>query len=143
MWSDYLGDRFQPGIEENDGGGGNELQEAVQLLNLRLPTVVGAKSPISQQLLSAAGLEGQPETAAMIQHWRRLLGLAGPPPRIVDDPTQSKLPLVATKPAPPPRFVVDKPIPPGTVRPDPLTPTRERVRPERPYIGDQSRRNLG
>ena len=78
MAFDNFGISFMPGAEGENGQTANTepLQEAVKLLNLRLPTVLGARSPVSPQLLQATGLEGQPDVAFI----RKLLGIDTAPP---------------------------------------------------------------
>lgn len=52
---------FQPGADQNDSqpqGPPNPVQEAVRLLSLRLPSVVGARAISPQALLQAPGQAG-------------------------------------------------------------------------------------
>jgi hypothetical protein len=76
---DTLGISFMPGAEGGPQQDLEPLQEAVKLLNLRLPSVVGASSPVSPQLLGATGLSGQTNAEFL----RKLLGLDMPAPRPV------------------------------------------------------------
>ena len=57
-----FGISFMPGADngEDNEQGPEPFQSAVKLLNLRLPSVVGARSPINAALLHGAGLQGQP-----------------------------------------------------------------------------------
>lgn len=84
-----LGISFQPSdqggmTQQRPGGqtGGSPLQTAIQLLSLRLPSVVGARALAPQQLLQGAGgagVAGGATSAAALQFLRRLLsgGLSG------------------------------------------------------------------
>jgi hypothetical protein len=112
MAQDLFGVSFMPGAEGEDGNqDAQQFQEAVKLLNLRLPSVLGARSPVSPQLLGATGLQGQPD----MQFLRQLLGLDIPQPgapRRTEDPFRTQTPTVPRKTDP--RFVVEEPIPAGS-----------------------------
>ena len=135
MPQDLFGISFMPGAEGQDGQNRVEpFQEAVKLLNLRLPSVIGARSPIGPQLLGATGLQGQPDTEFL----RNLLGLRrrqpdvmGPQsPQMVDagmtDFVKAGTAMPSKNP-PPPRFLPgQKPGAPGpsgpSSQPDPGLP---------------------
>ena len=57
--------------------GAPPLQEAIKLLNLRLPRVLGAQAPVNQALLGAPGLQGGSD----LQFLRQLLGQSMPQPQ--------------------------------------------------------------
>lgn len=140
--ADQFGISFQPS-DENAGMDQPGLQEAVKLLNLRLPSVIGARSPVAPQLLQATGMQGQPD----MQFLRQLLGLAGgmggfggmgmgpQGSRLTDgDPSQPTKPMLPHKPPPPPHIEVERPRPTGEVAPEPYAPRQPRTPPERPFL---------
>lgn len=75
-----LGVSFQPGAD--NGAQRTPVQRAVQLLSLRLPTVIGAQGISPQALLQSqggAGIGGGMSPDAAMELLRRLLGSAGQP----------------------------------------------------------------
>ena len=88
-----IGQSFQPGAEngqqQQNGSRRPPVQEAIRLLSLRLPTVVGARGIAPQQLLQgqgSAGLGGGPMSLGAALEWLRKLmsgqGEMGTPPEL-------------------------------------------------------------
>src|SRR5687768_3142460 len=81
-----LGIGFQPGVDNTQQGGGQNsgpspLESVVKLLNLRLPSVVGARGIAPRELLASPGSAalGVSPTSASVEQWlRRLLQGADP-----------------------------------------------------------------
>jgi len=77
-----LGVTFAPGSQNptQQKTGAPPLQEAIKLLSLRLPKVVGANSPIPQQLLTAPGGMGAPDPTGnpLLDMLRAILGAQTP-----------------------------------------------------------------
>lgn len=74
--ADNFGVSFQPSDANQGPQQQPHLQEAIQLLNLRLPSIIGARSPIPQALLTAPGLVKQGGTD--VEFIKQLLGLNMP-----------------------------------------------------------------
>ena len=124
-----LGITFAPGhnttgMQQRPGMASQPVQEAIKLLSLRLPRIVGANAPIPQGLLFGAGGEGLPDPTGnpLLDILRRRLGDPG---AIPGDP--SGLPPL---PPPPPRWTpgfddevpIGSPEPTRTVPQDPSLP---------------------
>jgi hypothetical protein len=103
---DPIGLSFMPG-----GGGGTDpnaqkptpVQQAIQLLSLRIPRTVGAASGAPQSLLDSPGgsmLGGNPNSAAILEEIRRrLFGGGGAPPSGPFQPSVPRMPLPGAPPA--------------------------------------------
>lgn len=77
-----------PNNLRNEGGigsGGTDLAQAYKILSLRLPTVVGAQSPVPQALLTSPGASAlpngmNPQAALFAALLKSMLGVQAPPP---------------------------------------------------------------
>lgn len=129
-----IGVSFQPGADQfgqqNGNGrpsGGSGVQEAIRVLSLRLPRVLGAQSAASMPLLTSQGSGGNPRVDSivnqvlsrvggmgggqqpMMQPWQPDMGTAGGP---AFEGTQHRAPQQAPWSPPPgftPRITVDNP----------------------------------
>lgn len=78
-----IGVNFQPGGGSGGSGnrpqgGNNSVQEAIKVLSLRLPRVVGAQAVSPQALLSSPGSGGNPRVDSVVnQVWQRLFPSPG------------------------------------------------------------------
>ncbi len=131
--NDMLGVSFMPGAEGGMQQDLEPLQEAVKLLNLRLPSVFGAHSPVSPQLLGASGLSGDTDAAFL----RRLLGLEMPPPSRPDRPAPPSGGPKQGSPSgtpPPPHIIVGDPDNSAPAPPQPPPAPR----PQQPYTNTRT-----
>lgn len=157
-----LGVNFAPGSrEEQQPQPQQPLQEAIKLLSLRLPQVVGANSPIPAPLLQGQGSMGQGDQTGnpLLDMLRRLLGgmapqqdmmgvgapnmmgMPGPPQgpgrtgRGVPMPEPGPLPLPGPFPNPKPRVIpIENPPQAG---PGPMTSPWSQPEPDIPDIDRQ------
>lgn len=110
---------FQPGAENGNNGKSRvaPVQEAIRLLSLRLPTVVGARGISPQALLEGqggAGLGGGGSVEALI---RQLLQQMQMPPQLASQGGGGRAP------------VSGPPAQPGQPRPTPQFPSRSLPKP--------------
>ena len=143
MPAENFGISFMPGAEGENGQQqtAEPLQEAVKLLNLRLPSVVGARSPIHPSLLQATGLQGQPD--AMFLNALRMLGVPPSMPQ-PGGTSPSSLPanlgpLFASTPTTPGVSTPGLNQPPSSLLPLPASPRVGRD----PFAGPESRGGPG
>lgn len=86
----------------------NPVQQAIQLLSLRIPRVVGAAAPAPAALLNSPGSGGRPDVhSAVLQSVLRTimaqpeaLGVSAPPPSPVTVPPLDAPPVATEAPAP-------------------------------------------
>ncbi len=92
------GVNFQPGSMEQERdrlqasrGSAEGVQEAIKVLSLRLPKVVGARAVAPNALLRGQGGQGNPQIDSMVERVlaKMFPGQGGPPPTAPMLPTQS------------------------------------------------------
>lgn len=113
------GASFQPGLNDN----GDEerrrrnagVQEAIKVLSLRMPRVVGASAPAPSALLNAPGSGGNPQIDSVVnQILQRVMGSGGQAPTNA----APSVPMSA----------------PSATRPSPTTPLSSMMRPSSPAV---------
>jgi hypothetical protein len=122
-----LGDQNDP-VKPQNQPGSNPVQEAIKVLTLRMPRVLGGGAPAAPELLnSMGGAAVQNPVAAFLAQLFGQQGQQGSRPEVMSSPWGQPAPAPAPAPAPLPRLEYQEPGvegPPPPSRPGTSVPPR-------------------
>lgn len=141
-----IGVNFQPGTQDQQNGqqrsAPQNVQEAIKVLSLRLPKVVGANAISPQALLSSQGGGANPRVDSLVQSiLQRMFPQAAPPSASMP---QAPAPMIPppTPQTPPPMGgggLDANAIPPASLAPPPYAPTQPYEPPRMPTYEEPRR----